>query len=129
MRVKIEVYKRSFKLCAESLINRESCTGYLCRGCGIEYSKLLAQIPVRLRLKVKLCRLHESSYLNIVRIGVAVRNGRIREIRNCVHDFLNLCVKLSYLVIILLYVIGQNLHFGKNRRSVLALFFQSGNLL
>ena len=59
----------------------EACACYLACGLGVEYSHILAYIPVSFLLKIKLFGLSPAANFNIILIAFAYRHGFIRNIR------------------------------------------------
>ena len=129
MGIKIVVNNCSFKMRSGPPVKMKTRSGYFSGCFGIKYSETVSDIPVSLRLKIKIPCLTPTAYLNILAVVCTYRNAFVGEIRYRKKQILYFSLKCIDFFGISLYFVGKLLHLFKNRSSILALFFEFRNLL
>ena len=119
----------AFQPRAQAFVEVETRTGHLGSGFGVQNTELRAQIPVCLRLKIKLGRLAPMAHILIFLVILAIGHTFVRNIRDGQHNVALLGFQRADLHIQYLYLIRQLLHFLHDRGDIAALFLDLRNLL
>ena len=129
MHVQKEIRQRPLQTRAPAFIQGKTRTGNLCRRAQIQNSRLFADLPMRLRLKIIFKWRAPVPHFHVVRRACAGRHRGMRNIRHRQQHFPLPRIELRHLFVRLFDELGELLHLRDNRICVLFLFFQSRNFI
>ena len=129
VKVEHEAHNCSFKSRSETFIYSESCAGNLCGSFPVKDVKVCTDIPVCLRLEIKLCRLFEFSHFDIRAVIFANLYEISRDVRNVEQSIFDVRVELRYFCVKNFNFFGKFLHFRHDCGCIFACLFHLRNFL
>lgn len=88
-----------------------------------------ADLPVRLRLKIKFRRRAPAAHFHVVFRSSSSGHRAVRQIRNHQHQIALLRFQLADFFVALFDLLGDLFHFSDQRIGVQLIFFQAGNFV
>ena len=106
---------------AQPPVEMEPLAGYLSGGLRVQDAQISTQVPVGLRLIVKVGRLAPAAQLHIFSVVLADRHALMGDIGDGMDDDILLFLQLGQLGAVLGDLIGKLLHLRQNGGNILAL--------
>ena len=127
--VEHEVHKPALEPRARALEDGEAALGELDAAFEVHDAERLAELPVRLRLKIELARLAPAAHLYVVVLVLALRHARMRHVRQLERELVELVLYLGGFVVERLDFLAERADFVLERGRVLAGLFLDGDFL